>query len=62
MKMSSDLILFQAAVVDRRWADHQEQPVDQNAREGDRRTTPHCQGQNSVGSGIHVLLWTFRGR
>ena len=30
-ELSSDLILFQAAVLARGWADHQEQPVDQNA-------------------------------
>ena len=38
--MSNDLILSQAAVVDRGWADHQEQPVDQNAPEADRRNVP----------------------
>ena len=39
-ELSSDLILSQAAVVDRGWADHQEQPVDQNAPEADRRNVP----------------------
>ena len=39
-ELSNDLILSQAAVVDRGWADHQEQPVDQNAPEADRRNVP----------------------
>ena len=39
-ELSSDLILSQAAVVARGWADHQEQPVDQNAPEADRRNVP----------------------
>ena len=39
-ELSSDLILSQAAVLARGWADHQEQPVDQNAPEADRRNVP----------------------
>ena len=35
--MSSDLVLSQAAVIAKGWADHQEQPVDQTAPEADRR-------------------------
>ena len=39
-ELSTDLIVSQAAVVDRGWIDHQEQPVDQNAPEADRRNVP----------------------
>ena len=39
-ELSNDLIVSQAAVVDRGWIDHQEQPVDQNAPEADRRNVP----------------------
>ena len=39
-ELSSDLILSQAAVLAREWADHQEQPVDQNAPEVDRCNVP----------------------
>ena len=39
-ELSSDLILSQAAVLARGWDDHQEQPVDQNAPEADRRNVP----------------------
>ena len=35
--LPTDLVVSQAAVVDRGWMDHQEQPVDQNAPEADRR-------------------------
>ena len=35
--LSTDLVVSQAAVVDRGWMDHQEQPVDQNAPKADRR-------------------------
>ena len=38
--VSSDLVLSQAAVVAKGWADHQEQPVDQTAPEADRRNVP----------------------
>ena len=34
-ELSTDLVVSQAAVVDRGWMDHQEQPVDQNAPEAD---------------------------
>ena len=39
-ELSTDLVVSQAAVVDRGWMDHQEQPVDQNAPEADRRNVP----------------------
>ena len=39
-ELSTDLIVSQAAVVDRGWIDHQEQPVDQNVPEADRRNVP----------------------
>ena len=35
--VSSDLVLSQAAIIAKGWADHQEQPVDQTAPEADRR-------------------------
>ena len=38
--VSSDLVLSQAAVVAKGWADHQEQPVHQTAPEADRRNVP----------------------
>ena len=38
-ELSNDLIVFQAAVVDGGWIDHQEQPVDQNAPEADGVTS-----------------------
>ena len=38
--VSNDLVLYQAAVVAKGWADHQEQPVDQTAPEADRRNVP----------------------
>ena len=38
--MSPDLVLSRAAVAARGWGGHQEQPVDQNAPEADRRNVP----------------------
>ena len=38
--MSPDLVLSRAAVAARGWDGHQEQPVDQNAPEADRRNVP----------------------
>ena len=43
--VSSDLIISSAAAVARGWAEHQEQPVDQNAPEVDRRNVPDDQCQ-----------------
>ncbi len=39
-ELSSDLIVSRAAVMDRGWADHHEQPLDLNAPEADRRNVP----------------------
>ena len=38
--LSSDLVVSVDAAVARGWADHKEQPVDQNAPEADRRNVP----------------------
>ena len=38
--LSSDLVISSEAAVARGWAEHQEQPVDQNAPEADRRNVP----------------------
>ena len=38
--VSPDLVLSRAAVAARGWGGHQEQPVDQNAPEADRRNVP----------------------
>ena len=38
--VSSDLVLSKAAATAKGWASHQEQPVDQNAPEADRRNVP----------------------
>ena len=38
--MSPDLVLSRAAVAARGWGGHQEQSVDQNAPEADRRNVP----------------------
>ena len=38
--VSSDLVISSEAAVARGWAEHQEQPVDQNASEADRRNVP----------------------
>ena len=38
--LSSDLVISSEAPVARGWAEHQEQPVDQNAPEADRRHVP----------------------
>ena len=38
--VSSDLVISSEAAVARGWAEHQEQPVDQNAPEADRRNVP----------------------
>ena len=50
-ELSTDLVVSQAAVVDRGWMDHQEQPVDQNAPEADRRNVP--EEVISVSDGVH---------
>ena len=39
-EISPDLVLSRAAVVARGWGGHQEQPVDHNAPEADRRNVP----------------------
>ena len=40
LEISPDLVLSLAAVVARGWGGHQEQPVDHNAPEADRRNVP----------------------
>ena len=40
-EVAPDLVLSRAAVAARGWRGHQEQPVDQNAPEADRRNVPH---------------------
>ena len=39
-EVSSDLVISAAAAAAKGWAGHQEQPVDQNAPEADRRNVP----------------------